>query len=136
MLWLYTHVYLLYNRSYINLKNNKHVAEKGGFEPPETPPWIQPCDLSNRGRGGKRQQLSSSSKSEPRTVTPLQRAKEFTGEELVVSSGKLVCNASREELKLKSSSVKNHIRSSKHIEGKKKDSKGARHRCCAKGPQC
>ena len=38
MLWLYTHVYLLYNRSYINFKNNKHVAEKGGFEPPEPPP--------------------------------------------------------------------------------------------------
>ena len=37
MLWLYTHVYLLYNRSYINFKNNKHVAEKGGFEPPEPP---------------------------------------------------------------------------------------------------
>ena len=37
MLWLYIHVYLLYNRSYINFKNNKHVAEKGGFEPPEPP---------------------------------------------------------------------------------------------------
>ena len=38
MLWLCTHVYLLYNISHINFKNDKHVAEKGGFEPPEPPP--------------------------------------------------------------------------------------------------
>ena len=33
----YTHVYLLYNRSYINFKNNKHVAEKGGSNPLNPP---------------------------------------------------------------------------------------------------
>ena len=76
--------------------------------------------LCNRGHGGKRRQSSSPSISEPRTVTPLQRAKEFTGEQLVVSSGKLFCNPCREELRLKSSSVKNHLRSFKHIEGKQK----------------
>ena len=46
MLWLYTHVYLLYNRSYINFKNNKHVAEKGGFEPPEPP--LDPALLTHQ----------------------------------------------------------------------------------------
>ena len=45
--------------------------------------------LSNLGCGGKHQQSSSSWSSEPRTVTPLQRVKDFTGEQLVVSSSKL-----------------------------------------------
>ena len=44
--------------------------------------------LSNLGRSGKRRQSSSSWSSEPRTVTPLKRVKDFTGEQLV-SSGKL-----------------------------------------------
>lgn len=65
--------------------------------------------LSNRGRGGKRRRSSSSTSSEPRRVTPLQRVKEFAGEQLVVSSGKLFCKACREELSLKSSTVKNHV---------------------------
>ena len=39
-------------------------------------------------------------------------------ESLVVSNGKLFCNACREELNLKKSSVKNHISSVKHKNGK------------------
>ncbi len=81
--------------------------------------------LSNRGqrlRGGKRRHSSSSTRSdsEPRSVTPLQRVREFAGEQLVIRSSKLFCNACREELSLKSSSIKNHVRSSKHVEGKQK----------------
>jgi hypothetical protein len=37
-----------------------------------------------------------------------------------VSRGKLFCNGCREEVSLKNSSVKNHMRSAKHSEGKKK----------------
>ena len=79
--------------------------------------------LSNCGHGGKCQQSSSSSSSEPKTVTPLQRVKDFAGEQLVVSSGKPFCNKCREELKLKSSSIKNHVRSSKHVKEKQKVAK-------------
>ena len=47
--------------------------------------------LSNRGhgRGGKRRCSSSSTRSEPKRVTPQHRLKEFPGEQLVVSSYKL-----------------------------------------------
>ena len=43
---------------------------------------------------------------------------EFKGENLCVSSGKLFFNAYREEVNLKKSSVRNHIRSTKHKNGK------------------
>ena len=76
--------------------------------------------LSNRG--GKRRKTSSAS-SEPKGVTPRQRVREFPGEHLTVSMGKLFCNACREEVSLKSSSVKNHIHSAKHTEGKTRLSK-------------
>ena len=70
--------------------------------------------LTNRGRGGKRRHastLSSSTCSEPKKVSPFQWVKEFPGEQLVVCRSKLFCNACREELHVKSSTVKNHIRS-------------------------
>ena len=51
--------------------------------------------LSNCGRGGKRRQSTSSSSSKPKTVTPLQRVKDFAGDQLVVSSGKLFQRVSR-----------------------------------------
>lgn len=40
--------------------------------------------------------------------------REFGDEKLVVSAGKLFCEACREELSLRKSTIKNHIRSSKH----------------------
>ena len=47
--------------------------------------------------------------------------KEFTGEHLKVNHNKkLFCEACREELSLKSSSLRNHFRSTKHVEGKKR----------------
>ena len=75
--------------------------------------------LSNPGRG-KRRCSSSSTSSEPKRVTPQQRIKEFPGEQLVVSSYKLFCRACREELNLKRSTIQNHVRSVKHVEGKDK----------------
>ena len=78
--------------------------------------------LSNPGRG-KRRCSSSSTSSEPKRVTPQQRIKEFPGEQLVVSSHKLFCKACREELNLKHSTIQNHVRSVKHVEGKEKTAK-------------
>ena len=56
----------------------------------------------------------------PKSITPTQRAREFPDEHLIVSAGKLFCRACRETLCTKRSVVQNHVRSSKHEEGKKK----------------
>ena len=57
-------------------------------------------------------------------IKPEQRVRENPGEPLIVSNGKLFCRGCREELCLiKSSSVKNHLKSKKHQEGKLKLSK-------------
>ena len=79
--------------------------------------------LSNSGHRGKRRCSSSSTSSEPKRVTPEQRIKEFPGEHLVVSRYKLFCKACREELNLKRSTIQNHVRSAKHVDGKEKMAK-------------
>ena len=57
---------------------------------------------------------------DPSSVTPFQRAKEFSSEYISVSAGKLFCRACREELSLKKSSTQKHVTSSKHTAGKEK----------------
>ena len=56
----------------------------------------------------------------PKYISPTQRAREFPDEQLVESGGKLFCRACREILCVKRSVVSNHVKSSKHDEGKKK----------------
>jgi len=56
----------------------------------------------------------------PKGITPSHRASEFPGEQLVVSAGKLFCRACKKTLCLKRSVVLNHIKSSKHEDGKQK----------------
>ena len=69
---------------------------------------------------------------EPKNITSLQRVKEFPDEPLCVSNRKLFCNACREEMSLKMSSVRNHIRSTKHKEGcRRRKSKEAREKSIA-----
>ena len=53
---------------------------------------------------------------EPKNITALQRVKAFPDEPLCVSNS----NACREEMSLKMSSVKNHIRCTKHEEGRRR----------------
>ena len=53
-------------------------------------------------------------------MSPQQRVRENPGQCLVVSRGKLFCNACQEEESLKSSSVKNHMHSVKHNKGEKR----------------
>ena len=55
---------------------------------------------------------------DPKSVTPMQRVREFSNEELTQSAGKLFCNACLEELSLKLSIIKHHITSCKHVAGK------------------
>uniref|UniRef100_A0A1X7T065 DUF659 domain-containing protein n=1 Tax=Amphimedon queenslandica TaxID=400682 RepID=A0A1X7T065_AMPQE len=54
------------------------------------------------------------------SVSPYQRVKEFPNENLTVSGGKLFCNGCREELGLKATVVKLHVKSNKHKLGKEK----------------
>ena len=63
---------------------------------------------------------SPASPSEPKSVSPIQRVKENPDQSLSVSNGRLFCKACREELSLKSSSVKSHVRSTKHQERQSK----------------
>ena len=58
--------------------------------------------------------------SNPKSVTPSQRVKEFPNECLTVSARTLFCEACRQEVSLRRSIVKNHIASSRHL--KMKDS--------------
>ena len=55
---------------------------------------------------------------DPISVTPSQRVKEFPNDSLTVSNERLFCNACREEVGLKSTVVRNHVRSNKHEMGK------------------
>ena len=51
-------------------------------------------------------------------ITPEQRPSEFPDQKFVVSRGKLFCTACREEVALKKSVVKLHVKSEKHKKGK------------------
>jgi len=69
-------------------------------------------------KGKKRSR--GASKSDPVSITPSQRVKQYKGEHLTVSNKKLFCLACREELSVKSSVITYHIKSGKHCSGKKK----------------
>ena len=71
-------------------------------------------------RGGKRWETSSSTSSEPKSIPAQQRVRKNPGQSLVALRGKLFCNSYREEVSLKTSSIKNHTRSVKHQNRKKR----------------
>ena len=70
---------------------------------------------------GKKRLKGPNRRSDPKSVTPEQRLKDsrYANECVTVSMGKLFCRACREELSVKSSLINNHIKSNKHIAGKK-----------------
>lgn len=86
-----------------------------------------PSDLGRKRRVacnappiGKRRSRGATT-AEPKNIHPYQRAKIFPGEALKVNAQKkLFCDACREELSLKLSSIHNHVRSAKHVKGKEK----------------
>ena len=63
---------------------------------------------------------ASGSSSDPQSVSPSQRAREFSSEYIGVSGGKLFCKACREELSLKKSTIEKHVSSTKHSAGKER----------------
>ena len=69
----------------------------------------------------KKRKSSVSNQTDPKSVSPAQRVKDFPNECLDVREGKLFCVACREVLSLKKSTVKNHISSGdKHKSAKEK----------------
>ena len=68
---------------------------------------------------GKKKSSGRHGLKEPK-VSPSQRVKEFSSEELSISLGRLFCNACRETISVKRSTVLNHVRSVKHGESKAK----------------
>ena len=67
----------------------------------------------------KKRKSGASNQTDPKTVSPADRVKQFPGECLEAKHGKLFCVACREELSLKKSTVKNHIYSgNKHQDAK------------------
>lgn len=73
---------------------------------------------SNPPRIGKKKSKRGKIVAEPH-IAPSQRVKEFPEECFCVTLGKLFCEACRESLSVKKSVLCKHIKSSKHIAGKK-----------------
>ena len=67
----------------------------------------------------KKRKSRAPNQTDPKTVSPADRVKQFPGECLEAQHGKLFCAACREELSLKKSTVKSHIYSgNKHKDAK------------------
>ena len=78
----------------------------------------------------KKHKAGASNITDPKTVQPSTRVKQFPGECLAVRGGKLFCTACREELATKKSTVKAHVSTGdKHLKAKKRlESKAAKER--------
>ena len=74
----------------------------------------------NRPPPAGRRQSRGRGASDPKSITPSQRVKEFSDEHIVVSNGKLFCRACREELSTKRSVLSCHVKSKKHFDGKQR----------------
>ena len=59
-------------------------------------------------------------KGDPKNISANERVKTYPDEEFIVRNSKLFCCACKEVLALKKSSIEYHIKSQKHISGKKK----------------
>ena len=69
---------------------------------------------------GKKRSTSSSSSSDPKRVTPIERVRQYPKEPFKVSNNRLFCYGCREEIKLKTTIISNHIKSKKHEMGKER----------------
>eukprot|EP00734_Pompholyxophrys_sp_LG126_P000247 Pompholyxophrys_sp_v1_NODE_68_length_2521_cov_1.980130.p3 type:complete len:127 gc:universal NODE_68_length_2521_cov_1.980130:2160-1780(-) len=63
---------------------------------------------------------------DPASVTPRQRAKQYGTDGFLVSGGMLFCDWCREEVSLRKSTIDNHIKTKKHLDGKDKAEKGTK----------
>ena len=66
---------------------------------------------------GARKKLACAS--DPKGVSIAERARDFSDDMVTVLCGKVFCSVCREELSLKRSIIKNHVRSVKHAQWKK-----------------
>ena len=87
----------------------------------------QPSELSRKRKVhanpppvGKKRSKQTSRKFDPTSITPSKRVSEYPGEHLVESNRKLFCKACRETLAVKSSVVRNHVKSKKHADSKER----------------
>ena len=84
-----------------------------------------PADIARRRKvkvnppPSNKRRCRGSTSSSPKSITPQQRVREF-GEPLTISNGYLFCRACREQISTKLSVIKNHLRSTKHSEGKER----------------
>ena len=85
-----------------------------------------PSKLARKRKGasnppsGKWRSRGSTCTEAPKSVKPAQRVREYSTEPFVVSNNALFCRGCGEELCVKSSSIKNHCRSAKHLQGKER----------------
>ena len=77
----------------------------------------------NPAPGESQRKKRPSCSTNPKSVTPFSRVREFPNENPRVSAGKLFCTACREEISLKRSIIANHVASAKHKQSKVKLSK-------------
>ena len=66
-----------------------------------------------------KKRCKGSTSSEPKSVKPVDRVKQYPGDHFVVSANKLFCSACREEVSTKKRIIDLHIKSAKHQKGKK-----------------
>ena len=83
---------------------------------PQPSDLMRPHQVKRNPPLGKKRHIQTSS--DPKSVLPKQRLKEFPDEALTVSAGKLFCTACREELTPKETVLKLHFKSRKHKDGK------------------
>lgn len=69
---------------------------------------------------GKKKSRGIKGANDPKSISPSERIRQFPDEYFKVSNKKLFCTACREELSLRKNILTNHVRSSKHKEGKKR----------------
>ena len=67
---------------------------------------------------GQKRSKGGSASAILKSVSPQDRVREFSDDNLCVSASKLFCRACREELSVKKSVIKNHVESTKHITSK------------------
>lgn len=102
------------------MHSQRGVSLLSVLKPPSASDFSRKRKIAKNPPVGKKKAKSTNSQSNPKTIKPQQRVTEYPQEPFTVASGKLFCQACREELPLKKSSIVYHIKSTKHSEGKKK----------------
>jgi len=100
-----------------SVHNQRGISLLSVLKPPSESDFSRKRKIAKNPPVGKK---AVKSPSNPKTVKPQQQVNEYSQEPFTTAYGKLFCQACREELPLKKSSIVYHIKSTKHSEGKKK----------------